>query len=441
MTMPGAVTFSPHLVLIAGVGGLPAPDALAAARRVTPRVSVIFVTAWTTADVVHQAWADAPADTEFLLADDLDGVVDAAIALHGRMPVQGVLTFSELLLRPQAEIALRLGLPGNDPESVATAQSKARQRTAFAEYGVPTPRFSVIRSGPDLGRAAETIGFPAVFKPSLGAGSLNVRLVSGPSELEAAYNAAIDAYTPFIQDGDAFLLEEPMPVEGAPPSPYADYVSVESMLFQGRHEHLAVTDRLRLQHGYVEEGAVLPSRLHPEARQAVIDCADQAIKAVGLTNGAVHTEIALTSEGPRTIEVNARAGGPIPVMLRAAAGYDIAAEMARAALGTPPRPCPEMSAAVWYRCVPIPAGNWRVVSQRDAAEVERMFPGVTRLRLFFRPGLQARRDTTQVLASFAVRDTTVSAAQAVAEEVERCLNIRLEPYGADEPDSDGEEEN
>ncbi len=426
---------SPHLVLIAGVGGLPAVDALLAARQVTPRVSVIFVTAWTAAEAVRQAWANAPADTEFLLSDDLDGAVDAAIALHDRVPVHGVLTYSELLLRPQAEIARRLGLAGNDPEAVAVAQSKARQRMAFAEYGVPAPRFAVIHTGSDLRAAAKAIGFPAVFKPSLGAGSLNVRLVGGPAELKAAYRTALRTYTPFIQDGDAFLLEEPLPVEGAAPSPYADYVSVESMLFRGRCEHLAVTDRLRLQHGYVEEGAVLPSRLDRETRQSVMDCAGQAIKAVGLTNGAVHTEIALTPDGPRTIEVNARAGGPIPVMLRAAAGYDLAVEMARAALGISPTPCPEMPAVAWYRCVPIPAGNWRVVSQRDAEEVQRLFPGLLRLRMLFRPGQQARRDTTQVLASFGVSAATVAAARAIAEEVERSLDIRLEPLGDREEES------
>ncbi|MDF3290474.1 ATP-grasp domain-containing protein [Streptomyces silvisoli] len=416
-----------HLLLIAGVGGLSAADALAAARRATPRVSLVFVAAWSPPDAAREAWERAPGGGAFLVADGLDGVVDAAVALHGRVPLHGVVTYSELLLRPQAEIADRLGLPGNSPRAVAVAQSKARQRAAFAAHAVPSPRSAVIRGDGDLAAAVSAVGLPAVFKPSLGAGSQGVHLVSTAGELADAFRRGLGADTPFIQRDDAFLLEEPMRLEGTAPSPYADYVSVESLLFHGAAQHLAVSDRLRLRHGYVEEGLVLPSRLDEPTARRVVDCADQAIKAIGLTHGAVHTEIAVLPDGPRVIEVNARAGGPLPNLLREAAGYDFAREIARTALGLRPAPRPRTTSVAWFRFVPIPAGEWRVVSQRTVEEVRAAFPRLVRLGLRFRPGQQARRDTTQHLAAFTVVADSTDEARRTAEAVERYLDIRLEP--------------
>ena len=420
----------PHLVLIVGIGGLQAPEALRAARRVTGRVSVLFVTAWADPAPLRGMWEQgAAAGAEFLEVPDLDTAVDDCVRLNDRLPVDGVVTYSELLIKPQAEIASRLALPGNDPASVAIAQSKAAQRAVFAHCGVPAPRHARLRDDSDIRAAVEAIGLPAVFKPSLGAGSKNVTRVSTVRELVRAYQHARQSRTAFLQRDDVFLLEEPLPVEGSSDSPFADYVSVESLLFDGVATHLAVSDRLRLRHGYVEEGLVVPSRLGDVDARRVTDCAEQAIRAVGLSHGATHTEIALSPDGLRVIEVNARAGGPTPTMLQVAAGYDFAAEIARVALGQPPGPPPQFGAVAWFRFVPIPAGAWRVVSQRTADEARQRFPELKQISLRFRPGQEALRSNTQHLASFTVRGATVREAQDIAAAVEGFLAFTLEPLG------------
>ncbi|BAJ31641.1 MULTISPECIES: ATP-grasp domain-containing protein [Kitasatospora] len=420
----------PHLLLIAGVGGLSAEEGIAAARGATSRVSVAFVTAWGRTDAVRAAWRDGrPGEdgSEFLAVPDLDSVVAAATGLHGRSPIDGVVTYSELLLRPQAELADRLGLPGNSPESVARAQSKALQRRAFAAAGVPSPRAAEVRRAADLPGAVAAVGLPAVFKPSLGAGSQGVRVVTDEAELAGLLAAAADLNSPFLQEDDAYLLEEAMPIAGDGSSVYADYVSVESLLFEGVADHLAVTDRLRLRNGCVEEGAVLPSRLPAEARRAAVDCADRAIRALGLTHGAVHTEVALCPDGAKVIEVNARAGGPLPSMFLIAADYDFARDIARVALGLRPLERPVPKAVAWVRYVPIPAGEWRVVAQRSAEEARAAHPDLLKIGLRFAPGGETRRDVTQHLVVFTVRGADLERARTTAEAVERFLDIRLEP--------------
>lgn len=416
-----------HLLLVAGIGGHSPEEALDSLQTVTSAVSVLHVTAWTSPEPVHSDWSARGLAGEFVTAGDFEEAVEVAAALHERHRIDGVVTYSELLLQPQAAIADRLNLPGNGPQAVEIAQSKARQRVVFAEQGVPSPRSAELRSAADLAPAVEHVGLPAVFKPSLGAGSTGVRLVCDLAELERAFEEAAAAVTPFLQEDDGLLLEERLPVEADSDSDYAAYCSVESLLVEGKAHHLVVTDRLRLRHGYAEEGLVLPSRL-PEAQQTdVIDCAEQAIRAVGLTSGAVHTEIAITPRGPRVIEVNARAGGPVPVLLQTAADYDYAAQIGRAALGLPPTEDVVLRRAAWHRFLPIPEGEWRIASQADARDVLLRFPELVYLSPRFRPGQQVSRARTLHLASYMLKAGSLDEARSLARAVEQALNIRLEP--------------
>lgn len=418
---------SPHLVLLAGIGGHAPNEALDSLSTLTDTISVVHVTAWRRPEEVCADYRRRGLGGEFLTAADLNASVDAALRLHERLPVDGVVTYSELLLRPQAEIAQRLGLPGNPPEAVAVAQSKALQRLLFAEHRIPSPGFELITSERDLAAAAARVGLPGVFKPSLGTDSRGVRLVSTYAELIHAFTTARAERTAFLQPDDAYLLEERMALEADGDSGYASYCSVESLLAAGTAHHLAVSDRLPLEHGYAEEGLVLPTRLDEATAAAVVDVADRAIRAIGLTCGAVHTEIALTQDGPRLIEVNARAGTPLPTLFEVAAGYDYAAQIGRSALGLPPSALPAFRRTALLRLLPIPVGSWRVAAQTPTEEVLSAFPQLVRLSPCFSPGRLARRQRTPHLASFLVAAPDAATARALSARVEQALGIRLVP--------------
>lgn len=418
---------APHVLLLAGIGGHATGEALDSLSTLTDAVSVVYVTAWRSAEPVRADWERRGLRGEFVEVADLGAAVLAAVALHGRLPLGGVVTYSELLLRPQAEIAFRLGLPGNPPEAVAIAQSKALQRLLFAERDIPSPEFEIITSERDLAAAAARVGLPGVFKPSLGTGSQSVRLVSTYAELIHAFTAARAEKTAFLQSDEAYLLEQRMALENDGDSGYAAYCSVESLLADGTAHHLAVADRLPLEHGYAEEGVLLPGRLDEATRAAVVDVADRAIRAIGLVSGAVHTEIALTADGPVVIEVNARAGGPLPTMFQVAAGYDYAAEIGRAALGLQPSGLPEFTRVALLRYLPIPAGNWRVATQTPVGAVLRAYPELVYVSPHFTPGQRVSRQRSLHLASFMVAAPDRATARTVTRQVERALGIRLIP--------------
>ena len=62
-----------------------------------------------------------------------------------------------------------------------------------------------------------------------------------------------------------------------------------------------------------------------------MELAERAARALGVDVGCLHTEIKLTIDGPRVIEVNGRLGGGIPEMLELASGvslFNVAARVA-----------------------------------------------------------------------------------------------------------------
>jgi biotin carboxylase len=69
---------------------------------------------------------------------------------------------------------------------------------------------------------------------------------------------------------------------------------------------------------------VTPSRLSAELQEEIAQCAAQATRALGLTEGPVHAELRLAKDGPSVIEVNARSiGGLCSRVLRFGTGLSL----------------------------------------------------------------------------------------------------------------------
>ncbi|MFD0385251.1 hypothetical protein ACFQ2B_32340 [Streptomyces stramineus] len=112
--MPQAPSDHPHILILAGAGGLTLDNALGPAATVTGRLSVVYLHAWGPLDVsaVRATWEERFTGTWRDCAD-LDEAYRAVREIHGESPLDGIATFSELLIQPQADLAAELGLPGN----------------------------------------------------------------------------------------------------------------------------------------------------------------------------------------------------------------------------------------------------------------------------------------------------------------------------------------
>jgi biotin carboxylase len=413
-----------HVVMLAGQGGITPLDTIPPIADVTRSVSCLYVAIDADPEPLIRWWSDQDKfDGEFVIVRTAEVLVQA-VALHERRPIHGVATYAEDLLRQQAEIADMLGLLGNSVSAVNIAQSKARQRIAFAKHDVPTPEFAIIRDPNDLQIAADRVRFPAVLKASVAVDGRGVRIVDDEERLAETYTDLLAARSMFSCQDPIMVLEEWMPLRGQPGSRYANYCSVESLLSAGEVHHLAVSDRLAQHHGHIEEGLALPSRMDIACQREVVDCADRAIRAIGLFNGAVHTEIALTPQGPKIIEVNARSGGPVECAFRAV-GYNYGADVARTALGQPLTPPTDFDGVAWFRILPAPEGAFIVAGHTALEELRERFADLFSIQVFVAPGTRVERCHQRFLAGFVVRGADFPRAIATAEAVEEALAIEL----------------
>lgn len=243
---------------------------------------------------------------------DVTGMdAEQAAAAVGELRPDGITTFKDKRLRFTAELAERLGLPFHSPQVAARLTDKYAQRAALRDGGVPVPGFQIVPpndAGADWEAFVVAARFPAVLKPRVDseASRDTVRVDSAEQLRELA------AHT----NGTPLVLEEYLgDRRGAVRHCFADYVSVESVVSQGRISHIAINGRFPPAAPFRESGFFIEAELGPADREAALTTATAALEALGIRTGCCHTEIKFTPDGARVIEVNGRIGGGVPEML------------------------------------------------------------------------------------------------------------------------------
>jgi glutathione synthase/RimK-type ligase-like ATP-grasp enzyme len=247
-----------------------------------------------------------------------DGSLFADIADHETIIAEaerhaertGVLPFAvvptnDFTVTSSALVAAHFGLAHNPLRAVELCRDKLGMKRAFAQAGIPVPKFAGFTNYDELSKLAGQFSFPVVIKPRQMAGSLGVIKVERPEDLAAAYHqSAADVLSLGGQANspeDVFQIEE-----------YIDYpyeVSVEIAHLNGERLVLAVTDKqLGPEPHFVELGHVVPS-VH-SSNSALVDWALRSCEVLGIGYGVVHFEAKVSEDGEvRVIEVAARTGG------------------------------------------------------------------------------------------------------------------------------------
>lgn len=238
---------------------------------------------------------------------DHDAIIAAAeqfAAQFGAKPFAVVPT-NDFTVTSSALVAEHFGLVHNSMRTVELCRDKLKMKEAFAEAGIPTPKFGGFTNYDELRELARDFTFPVVVKPRLMAGSLGVLKVERPEDLAAAYRQSeADVLSLGGQANsaeDVFQLEE-----------YIDYpyeVSVEVAHVSGERFILAMTDKqLGPEPHFVELGHAVPS-VHSN-NDALLKWALRACEVLGIEYGVAHFEARVSAEGDiQVIEVAARTGG------------------------------------------------------------------------------------------------------------------------------------
>jgi biotin carboxylase len=241
----------------------------------------------------------------------------------------GLAVFYDEKMVTTACLGSELALPFYSPEVARNLVNKLSQRRALLAGGVPCPQFWELRSDVtdrELRDLADKVAYPSVLKPQSGTGSQGTRLLANASSL-------IDGWRVERARGDAMIEEYIIGTSGDPDNLVVPYVSVESVVSRGTISHLALTGRFPVADGFRETGFFIPRLLPPEEHLEVLDMAGRAARALGVTRGFLNTEMKLTPEGPRVIEVNGRPGGGTSKVLELASGVPLLPLVFRHALG------------------------------------------------------------------------------------------------------------
>ncbi|MCH8047548.1 MAG: ATP-grasp domain-containing protein [Planctomycetes bacterium] len=249
-------------------------------------------------------------------------------------PIDAVVPVDSQVVVVGAAISAALGLRHNSVDSATAAQNKHHMRQRFLQAGVPAPRFTLCSLDEDRAALAARVDFPCVVKPLSLAASQGVIRADDPAQFILAVDRLesilkgehVVGQVPPPESSSQFLVEQF--VDGPE-------VALEGMLTRGELRVLALFDKPDPLDGpfFEETIYVTPSRLAAETQAKIAQCAAQAARALGLSEGPIHAELRLANDGPSVIEVNARSiGGLCSRALRFGSGTSLEELIIRHAL-------------------------------------------------------------------------------------------------------------
>ena len=276
--------------------------------------------------VICFAWADGAVCAE--IADEFFPISivekEEILKICQKKKIDGICTIASDVAAPTvAYVAEKMGLPGNPCEAAVRANNKYLMREAFIKAGVPCPLYHMVSDTTEFG-SINNLAYPLIVKPSDRSGSLGVMLVSSEDQLATAVESALG----FSFKHQAMVEEY---ISGRE-------ISVEFISYKGIHYPLTITDKVTTEAPhFVELEHHQPAQLSEEEYNEIYAITCKALDALGITDGASHSEYKITDKGRICImEIGARMGGDFigSDLVQLSTGYDFVKGVIEVALGS-----------------------------------------------------------------------------------------------------------
>lgn len=264
-------------------------------------------------------------------------------------------------VRTAAYVNEKLGKqPDLSYEDSLCATIKSYMRKRLKEHNVPIPDFYAVKSWEEFKAASERLNGECIVKPADNAGSRGVVLLDGAKKRDEDALREIYEYSRSNSRNSTVMVEEFM--TGAE-------VSVEAMTVDGETTIITITDKFITPPPYfVELAHCEPSRLDGEVQEQIRAVTLQAVKAIGLVNGPSHTEIKVTPQGPKIVELAARLGGDFITsrLVPLSTGVDMVGASVELATGGKPQLEPEWSRGAAIHFIQGAEGRIKKIEAEDA---------------------------------------------------------------------------
>lgn len=245
--------------------------------------------------------------------------------------IDGIMTLAtDMPMMAVATVAEEMNLIGVSADTALKTTNKAFMREALRKAGVPIPLFFHVITKHDYLEAVNKVnsaGYRCIVKPADNSGSRGIYFLSDYEieTIEKAYE-----YSRQSSRSGELMVEEYM--EGPE-------VSVETLSVEGSCHVIQITDKITTGVPYfVEMGHSQPSYLPEDIKNQIKKITIAANHALGIENGPSHTEIKVTKDGPKIVELGARLGGDniTTHLVPLSTGVDMVECCIRIALGEKP---------------------------------------------------------------------------------------------------------
>ncbi|HSP66482.1 MAG TPA: ATP-grasp domain-containing protein [Bryobacteraceae bacterium] len=314
--------------------------------------------------ILENPWGDDAAPVRF---EDPEPGIESLVA---RGPFDGVLAVGDRPACVAAQAAEYLGALRYHPaEAARTAANKRLTRERFRAGGLRVPEFRICSSA----SPPADLRYPCVLKPLDSSASRGVIRANNEQEFRDAAARILR-----MKEGD-LIVEDYIP---------GREFALEGVVTAGTLQTLALFDKPDpLEGPYFEETIyVTPSRESAGIQAHIRETAQDAVRALGLTDGPVHAEMRVNGQGVWMLEVAARPIGGLCARVLRFAAPDGSLEhlLLRHALGEDVSGVRLAPGAHGVMMIPIPrAGVYRGVLGLEEA---RRVPGVEEIVITAKEG-------------------------------------------------------
>jgi biotin carboxylase len=345
----------------------------------------------------------------------------AVFAAAETLRIDGVYPMNDHGVRAAAYVAGRLGLRGPSMAAAHAALDKGVMREVWQSWGLQQPQFRVVTSLSEVRAFAREVGLPAVVKPvDCGGGGRGVYVLRDMAAVARGFRAA----SGFLKRNNRLIVEQF--VEGTE-------TSVEVARCSGRTTLIAYSDKYKPPtHSSVATRIAYPGRFPQRVVSEITRTADQALQAVGVSEGVGHVELIVApDESVWLVEMGARVGGghtfhPIASHV---SGLNYPEWVARHFVGDSCVPrVGRYRGAAYYFFSSERAGTLQAIEGLDAA---RNVPGVVVIEAWKAPGQRVAGldNSMERLGCVVALGDTRADAHAAAERAMAAVRFVVEPAG------------
>ncbi|WAW14158.1 ATP-grasp domain-containing protein [Peptostreptococcus equinus] len=340
---------------------------------------------------------------EIISTNDIPAILMAA----KKHKIDGIMTLAtDLPMRSVAKVTKELNLIGIDENTALKATNKYEMRNALKKHGVPIPIFYKVSTEQEYIDVVKNMTLPFIVKPVDSSGSRGIFKISSfenIDELKYAYEYS----KKYSHVGDV-MVEEYM--EGFE-------VSVETLSVDGVCNVIQITDKLTTgAPHFVEIGHSQPTKLSKKIAQDIANVAIKANKAIGIKNGPSHTEIIVTEDGPKIVELGARLGGDniATHLVPLSTGINIVESCIKIAIGEKPDITSKFYKASAIRYFNQKAGK---IKNIEGIETAKNIAGIKQINLVYNIG----EEITEINSSSSRMGFVISQNENIDMAINNCI--------------------